>query len=444
MSELGVKAKQVVTSLSGSDTIVKIVSLPPLQNPEKELPQLMEYELERQLPIPLSEAAYDYQMIQPQERRDGALQPLDETTVLLAAVRRSRLNDYLTFMESAGVSPTAVMPSFLMFLNALFTSGLLSPHESGFIGAVRISESVVDVVVVQRGVLSFARSFAPLAPSFRAGETPYDFLRELHNTLRDFLPEDSHQLEKLLFVTEKESLPFALTLERLTEALSFPRCEHHILQDGFAIGFAAGYLNMPQTVSLNLLKPLLSERRTKQKIERKKRLLRLGPIGATLILAATAIFLFYQTEIAQKELTETKAAQQLFERKVHEVADLEKLNSTLQRKIDALRWVDAGYPSLSYRLYQVTMSIPQNVWLKEVSTPQPPKRKKKDFIPMMDTLIVTGYALSQADIDDFTKQLKKLSCFGEIKQEYTEERILSKQQVLLFQLSLKSKESEQK
>ena len=57
----------------------------------------------------------------------------------------------------------------------------------------------------------------------------------------------------------------------------------------------------------------------------------------------------------------------------------------------------------------------------------------------MNTLIVTGYAFSQADIDDFIKQLRKLDCFSEAKQDNTEERIMDKQKVLLFQLSLKSK-----
>ena len=485
LTELDVKAKQVVTSFSGSDMIVKIVSLPPLKNPEQELPQLMEYELERQLPIPLSQAAYDYQ-IQPQklltggfvtaDNHDAATKTKDETTVLLAAVRRSRLNDHLAFMESAGVTPKAVMPSFLMFLNALFVSGLLSLDESGFIGAVRLSESLVDVVVVEGGVLSFARSFALKAPfpalnelrqlsavhkdgAISAVETPYDFLRELQNTLRDFLPPTmvicgerppvgENQLEKLLIVTDAKSLPFNLTMEQLTKALAFPRCEHKIMPDGFAIGLATGYLNMQHTFSLNLLKPLLMERRAKEKIARKQRALRYGPVGATLALAITAIFLFSKTEIAQKELTEVKAAQRLFEQKVHKVADLEKNKSTLSRNISAFGWVDAGYPTLSYRLYQVARSTPQNVWLKEVNTPPQPnrrsftaddhKRKKKE-IPVMDALIVTGYAPSQADIDDFIQQLRKLPCFSEVRQGNTEEGIMNKQQVLLFQLSLKSK-----
>jgi type IV pilus assembly protein PilN len=466
LNELGVKAAKVVTSLVSSDMIVKIVSLPPLQNPEQELPQLMEYELERQLPIPLSQAAYDYQIIRRQEgkeargkgheslqeralprleeasphRRDkrGATETQDETTVLLAAVRRSKLNDHLALMERADISPTAVMPSFLMSLNALFAHGLLSPRELGFISVVRLSESLVDVVVVENGVLSFARSFSPKM------ESPEDFLRELHSTLRDFLPTmGKHQLEKLLIVTEDESLPFNLTMENLVEALAFPRCEHKIMPDGFALGLAAGYLNAQHTLSLNLLKPLLIERRAKEKIQRKERALRFGPVGAMLALTATAIFLFSKADIAQKELTQAKAAQQLFEQKVNEKEDLIKLSSELSRQIEALRWVDAGYPSLSYRLYQVAMLTPQNVWLKQVNTLPQPKREKKE-IPVMDALIVTGYAFSQADVDDFIKQLRKLDCFSEVKQDNTEERIMDKQKVLLFQLSLKSKSKEKK
>jgi type IV pilus assembly protein PilN len=292
--------------------------------------------------------------------------------------------------------------------------------------------------VVENGVLSFARSFSPKM------ESPEDFLRELHSTLRDFLPTmGKHQLEKLLIVTEDESLPFNLTMENLVEALAFPRCEHKIMPDGFALGLAAGYLNAQHTLSLNLLKPLLIERRAKEKIQRKERALRFGPVGAMLALTATAIFLFSKADIAQKELTQAKAAQQLFEQKVNEKEDLIKLSSELSRQIEALRWVDAGYPSLSYRLYQVAMLTPQNVWLKQVNTLPQPKREKKE-IPVMDALIVTGYAFSQADVDDFIKQLRKLDCFSEVKQDNTEERIMDKQKVLLFQLSLKSKSKEKK
>lgn len=229
-------------------------------------------------------------------------------------------------------------------------------------------------------------------------------------------------------------------MENLTEALTFPHCEHKMMPDGFALGLATGYLNMPHTLSLNLMKPLLIERRAKEKTKRKERALRFGPVSAMLVLAATAIFLFQKTDIAQTKLTEAKAAQQLFEQKVNEKEALGKLSSNLSRQIEALRWVDAGYPALSYRLYQVARSVPQNVWLKEVSTPPQPKRKKKE-IPVMDSLIVTGYAPAQADIDDFTQRLKKLSCFSEIRQDNTEERIMNKQKVLLFQLSLKSKQA---
>jgi len=445
LSELDVKAKQIVTSLSSSDMIVKIMNLPPIQNPEEELPQLMEYELERQLPIPPSQAAYDYQLILPPEQIDDAPQQQDKTTVLLAAVRRNRLDDHLALMESAGVPLKSVMPSFLMFLNALFASEMLSPHESGFTGAIRLEANVVDVVVVERGVLSFARSFAPSplsSPRVRGDERGGDFLHELRNTLRDFLPPTGqHKLEKLLIVTEDESLPFHLTIERLVEALAFPHCEHKVMQDGFALGLAAGYLNIQQTLSLNLLKPLLKEQYAKEKIDRRKRVLRFGPIGAMLALAAAAIILFNQTEIAQKKLTEAKEAQQIFEQKVNEKQDLENLHSKLSRQIEVLRWVDAGYPSLAYRLYQLAMSTPQNVWLKEVNTPPQPKRIKKE-IPVMDALIVTGYAPSQADIDDFIRQLRKRSCFLEVQQDNTEERTMDKQKVLLFQLSLKSEQGD--
>ncbi|MBM3238564.1 hypothetical protein FJZ31_19895 [Candidatus Poribacteria bacterium] len=473
LNELGVKTTKILTSLVSSDMIVKIVNLPPLQNPEQELPQLMEYELERQLPIPLSQAAYDYQIIRrqvpilgmpirgkgksrrprfsgfgfPSEEARGqeeATEPQDETTVLLAAVRRSKLNDHLALMEHADISPTAVMPSFLMFLNALFAQGLLSPREVGFIGVVRLSALLVDVVVVENGVLSFARSFSPkvgVYPPHPEGlmESPSDFLRELHNTLRDFLPStDKHKLEKLLIVTEDEALPFNLTLENLTEALAFPRCEHKIMLNGFALGLAAGYLNMPNALSLNLLRPLLIEQRATEKIHRKAQALRFGPVSAIPILVAAAIFLFSKANFAQKELTQAKATQQLFEQKVKKKGDLIKLSAELSRQSEALRWVDAGYPSLSYRLYQVAMSTPLNVWLKQVNTPPQPKRQKKE-IPVMDTLIVAGYAFSQADIDDFLQQLRKLACFSEVKQDKTEERIMDKQTVLLFQLSLISK-----
>ncbi|MBC8233037.1 pilus assembly protein PilM [bacterium] len=434
LSELDVKAKQIVTSLSSSDMIVKIMSLPPIRNPEEELPQLMEYELERQLPIPLSQAAYDYQLIRPPEQIDDAPQQQDKTTVLLAAVRRNRLDNHLALMESAGVPLKSVMPSFLMFLNALFASEMLPPDDPGFTGAIRLEANVVDVVVVEHGVLSFARSFAPKV------ETSYDFLHELRNTLRDFLPPTGkHKLEKLLIVTEDKSLPFHLTIERLVEALAFPHCEHKVMQDGFALGLAAGYLNIQQTLSLNLLKPLLKEQHTKEKMERRKRVLRFGPVGAMFALIAAAIILFNQTEIAQKNLTEAKEAQQIFEQKVNEKEDLDNLHSKLSRQIETLRWVDAGYPSLAYRLYQLAMSTPQNVWLKEVNTPTQPKRIKKE-IPVMDSLIVTGYAPSQADIDDFIQQLRKCSCFLEVQQDNTEERTMNKQKVLLFQLSLKSEQ----
>jgi hypothetical protein len=335
-------------------------------------------------------------------------------------------------MASAGVFPQAVMPSFLMFLNTLFACGWPTSDDLGSVGAVRLSESLVDVVVLADGVLSFARSFAPKVA------TSYDVVGELRNTLRDFLPPNGkNQLEKLLIITTDEAMPFNLTREDLTAALAFPHCEHRVMRDGFTFGLTAGYLNIPPALSLNLMKPLLKEQRAKENMARRVRAWRFGPVAAILVLAAMAIFLFKQTELTQKKLIAAQAAQQVFERKSADKNKLSQLSSDLARQIETLQWVDAGYPPLSYRLYQVAISTPRQVLLQEVNTPPQPKRQKKE-IPVMDTLIVTGYASSQADIDDFIQQLRQHSCFAAIRQDKTEERIMNKQKVLLFQLSLKS------
>ncbi|WP_337288170.1 pilus assembly protein PilM [Candidatus Methylomirabilis sp.] len=87
---------------------MRLISMPAVD--EEEMKGILDYEVERHVPFPPEEAQYDFQVLE----RDA-----EKATVLLAAARKEEVGRYLTLLQEAGITPTAVGVSTVASLNAL-------------------------------------------------------------------------------------------------------------------------------------------------------------------------------------------------------------------------------------------------------------------------------------------------------------------------------------
>jgi len=117
LTSQGMTAKETRLLLSGPSTVTLPLDLPPL--PAKELPNAVRWSVVRAMPFPLADAVLDHHAL-------GAKQGEQEQTVLVAAVRRSTLNESLEILQAAGLSlvQVSVLPLALSgLLQALPVKG---------------------------------------------------------------------------------------------------------------------------------------------------------------------------------------------------------------------------------------------------------------------------------------------------------------------------------
>ncbi len=63
LAEHDFKAKKVLISISGQSTFVRVVKLPPMGEKEDRVKQVVEYEAKQNVPFPIDEVVWDYQLI---------------------------------------------------------------------------------------------------------------------------------------------------------------------------------------------------------------------------------------------------------------------------------------------------------------------------------------------------------------------------------------------
>jgi type IV pilus assembly protein PilM len=102
MREGGFKSRRVVTSLSGKMVIVRYLTM--VRMDDEELRNAIAFEAGKYVPFPLEECVMDCQRIEGVGDRAGQ----GNMTVLFVAAKRSQVEEHLSLIQSAGVSPEIV------------------------------------------------------------------------------------------------------------------------------------------------------------------------------------------------------------------------------------------------------------------------------------------------------------------------------------------------
>lgn len=152
LGQLGLKAKRLVTSVSGRSVIVRQVETPKL--PENELKAHIAYEADKYIPFGSEEVIIDCQPIPP---RDGAEQPNQQ--VMLVAVRKSFIQEHLAQLRAAHVVPEAIDVDVFALANAYELLGPPMPPDSEkkAIALIDIGASKSNIAILQAGRVLFTR-----------------------------------------------------------------------------------------------------------------------------------------------------------------------------------------------------------------------------------------------------------------------------------------------
>ena len=147
LRELKVKEKEIATSLSGHSVIIKKVVLP-TTTPE-ELEESIQWEVEQYIPFDIKDVKIDFQVIGPLKEDPSKMD------VLLVAVKTDLVNDYVSVIKDAGLTPTIVDIDSIAAGNAFELCHPVSDEQVPMVA--NVGASFMNINILHSGVPLFTR-----------------------------------------------------------------------------------------------------------------------------------------------------------------------------------------------------------------------------------------------------------------------------------------------
>ncbi|MEX2216765.1 MAG: pilus assembly protein PilM [Phycisphaeraceae bacterium] len=165
LRKLGLTGMRVLMDVPRSQAVLKPLSLPPVDN-ERELPAMVRYQVEKELPFPIEQAVIDFTIDHyPSGSGAGGAEAKSlsskagQTDVLVAAVQRSVVEHYQKIAAAAGIrlQSLGLRPyADVRCLEACLKRDL----RSKVVLLVHVLENEAEINVLIEGALTFSRSAA--------------------------------------------------------------------------------------------------------------------------------------------------------------------------------------------------------------------------------------------------------------------------------------------
>jgi type IV pilus assembly protein PilM len=140
-----VSTKEVVISVSGSSVIIKRVSVADMT--DEELAESIKWEAEQYIPFSIDDVNVDFQKLGP-----GATE--GQADVLLVAVKKDKINDYINLVKEAGLEPVVMDVDAFALANMYELNYDL---EAGTTALLNIGASVMNINILKDGASIFTR-----------------------------------------------------------------------------------------------------------------------------------------------------------------------------------------------------------------------------------------------------------------------------------------------
>lgn len=141
------RTKNVSISISGhSSVIIKRISLPEMT--EEELNESIKFEAEQYVPFDIEDVNLDFQILGPKEEAG-------QMDVILVAVKKEVINDYVSVVKEAGLTPVIVDVDAFALENMY---GINYEIEAGAnVALVNIGANTINMNIVRGGISVFTR-----------------------------------------------------------------------------------------------------------------------------------------------------------------------------------------------------------------------------------------------------------------------------------------------
>jgi type IV pilus assembly protein PilM len=147
LSNLKVKTRDAVSSVSGHPVIIKKISMP--QATEEEMEESIKFEAEQYIPFDLDEVNIDYQILAVEEGK------ADHMSVMLVAAKKVMISDYVKVLTDAGLNPVILDIDVFALENAFEVNYQLEEPQA--IALIDIGASTININIIKAGLSAFTR-----------------------------------------------------------------------------------------------------------------------------------------------------------------------------------------------------------------------------------------------------------------------------------------------
>jgi len=148
--QTGVKNSNYATSVSGHSVIIKKIELPAME--ADELAESIQWEAEQHIPFDINDVRLDYVTLSEEEPGQENME------VLLVAVKREKVNDYVSVISQSGKSPVVVDVDAFAIQNSYELNYELDPLK--VVALINMGAGVTNINIVARGQSVFWRDLS--------------------------------------------------------------------------------------------------------------------------------------------------------------------------------------------------------------------------------------------------------------------------------------------
>ena len=143
----GIKAQNAAISISGhSSVIIKRISLPEMS--EEELSESIKFEAEQYVPFDIEDVNLDFQIIGPKDEPG-------QMDVILVAVKKDIINEYIQVVKEAGLMPVVVDIDSFALENMYGINYEIEPGKN--VALLNIGASTINMSILKGGISVFTR-----------------------------------------------------------------------------------------------------------------------------------------------------------------------------------------------------------------------------------------------------------------------------------------------
>ncbi|MDH5203335.1 MAG: pilus assembly protein PilM [Nitrospirota bacterium] len=150
LKKANIKTKDSVIGIAGhSSVIIKRISLPEMS--EEELSESIKFEAEQYVPFDIEEVNLDFQILGPKSEPG-------QMDVILVAVKKDIINEYVSVVKEAGFNPVIVDVNSFALENMYEINYEIEPDKN--VAIVNIGASTINMNILKGGISVFTRDSA--------------------------------------------------------------------------------------------------------------------------------------------------------------------------------------------------------------------------------------------------------------------------------------------